>query len=133
MIEPQPNPAQDSFPEQDKDVRMWAMFCHLAGLAGFLPIIPLLGSVLGPLIVWLVKKEQSPFIEEQGKEALNFQITMCIYLAISAVFMLLPCLGILVILLVALTDIILSVIAAVRANDGHHYRYPSYLSIKFIR
>ncbi len=69
----------ESSPEIDKDSRMWAMFCHLGGIAGLLPIMPLFGSVILPLILWQVKKEQHTFIDEQGKEALNFQISILIY------------------------------------------------------
>ena len=56
---------------------MWAMFAHLAAFAGFFPAG--IGFVVGPLVVWLIKKEQYPFVDEQGKEAVNFQITMLIY------------------------------------------------------
>jgi len=119
--------------ENDKDARMWAMFCHLTGLAGFLPVIPLLGCIIGPLIVWLVKKEQFSFVDDQGREALNFQITMAIYFVASLILLLVPCFGFLLVSIVALTDIILCVVAAIKANDGYHYRYPSFLAIRFIK
>src|SRR5690242_11127927 len=70
--------AMEGQPTLSSDERNWAMFCHLAGLAGFLPVIPFLGNVIGPLVLWLVKREQYPFVDDQGKEALNFQITMLI-------------------------------------------------------
>lgn len=108
---------------------MWAMFCHLAALVG---------GVVGPLIVWLARRNQYPFVDEQGREALNFQITMLIYLAAAILltfvaFLLIPCLGIPLVLLLALTNLLLTVVAAVKANDGHHYRYPRYLIIRFIK
>ena len=59
----------------NKDERMWGMFCHLAALAGF--IIPF-GNIIGPLIVWQIKKEEFPFVEDQGKESLKFQISIFI-------------------------------------------------------
>ena len=60
----------------DESTRIWGMSCHLAALALFaLPF----GSILGPLIVWLIQKDKHPFIMEQGKEAVNFQISMVIY------------------------------------------------------
>ena len=54
----------------DKDSRMWGMLCHLAALAMFTGIP--LGNVIGPLVVWLIQKDKSPFVDEQGKEVLNF-------------------------------------------------------------
>ena len=118
--------------EADPKARMWAMLCHLAGLAWILPITPAFGSVLGPLIVWLIKKNDHPFVDEQGKEALNFQITMLIYGVVAAVLMLL-CIGFLLLLAVAIVDVVFTVIAAIKANDGYHYRYPYPLIIRYIK
>src|SRR5688572_10608492 len=61
-------------PTPTPDDRTWGMLAHLAALAGF--IVPVVGNIVGPLIVWLTKKEQQPFVDDQGKESLNFQITM---------------------------------------------------------
>ena len=66
--------------EINKDARMWGMICHLAGLGGVIPIVPAIGSIIGPLIVWQIKKDECPFVDEQGKEAVNFQISMLLYL-----------------------------------------------------
>ena len=118
--------------EGDKDARMWAMFCHLAALIGY-TILPGIGLIVGPLIVWLIKREQSAFVAEQGKEAVNFQITMLIYHVVSSILISVFCIGFVLISLVALTDIILCVVAAIKANDGYHYRYPPYLVIRFIK
>ena len=59
--------------ETNKDARMWAMICHLAALSGY---VSGLGFIVGPLIVWIIKKEEFPFVNEHGKEAVNFQISM---------------------------------------------------------
>jgi uncharacterized Tic20 family protein len=118
--------------EANPQARTWAMLCHLAGLAWILPITPAFGSVLGPLIVWLIKKNEYPFVDEQGKEALNFQITMLIYCAVAALLMLL-CIGFFLLLVVVIVEIVFTVIAAIKANDGHHYRYPYPLIIRFIK
>ncbi len=118
--------------EADPKARMWAMFCHLAGLAWILPITPAFGSVLGPLIVWLIKKNDYPFVDEQGKEALNFQITMLIYCAVAALLILL-CIGFLLLAVVIIVEVVFTVIAAVKANDGYHYRYPYPLIIRFVK
>ncbi|HZV47575.1 MAG TPA: DUF4870 domain-containing protein, partial [Thermodesulfovibrionales bacterium] len=61
----------------EQKVRNWGMLCHLGALAAFLGIP--LGHLLGPFIIWLIKKNDHPFIDEQGKESLNFQISMSIY------------------------------------------------------
>jgi len=115
-------PAEPQGQEIDRDARMWAMLCHLTGLVGF----------IGPLVVWLIKKEDSPFVDEQGKEALNFQLTMLIY-GIVAGLLSLVCIGIILAIALSITALILLIIAGIKANDGHHYRYPPYLIIRFIK
>ena len=121
--------------EINKDARMWAMWCHLGGLAGLLPIVPALGSIIAPLIIWQIKKEEHPFVDEQGKEAVNFQISMILYALAGSLACLITCIGIVlipvVIAVVGVTDLIFLLIAAVKANSGEHYRYP--LSIRFIK
>jgi len=110
--------AQDELDE--KQERMWGMLCHLSAFAGLL--IPL-GSILGPLIVWLVKKDEFAFVDDQGKESLNFQITMAIALAVSAVLTLIA-IGFVLMALVGVYEIVMVIIASVRANGGERYRYP---------
>jgi len=115
--------------EVSKDARMWAMFCHLAGLAGFIvPVI--ISGIIAPLIVWQIKKDDYPFVDEQGKEAVNFQISMLIYALIAGALI---CVGIGIFLLpvVGVFDLVFLLIAAVKANNGEHYRYP--LTIRFIK
>jgi uncharacterized Tic20 family protein len=118
--------------ETNRDARMWAMFCHLAGFAFLLPIAPLIGSVIGPLIVWLIKKDQYPFVNEQGKEAVNFQITMLIYGLVAGLTIFI-CIGFVLLPAVAVVDIVFIIIAAIKVNDGYHYRYPWPLIIRFIK
>jgi len=115
--------------EINRDARMWAMFCHLAGLAGYL--IPAIGNIIGPLIVWLVKREEDPFIDGQGKEAVNFQISMTIYALISAALIPLFCIGGFLLIAVGIVDLILLIVAAIKANNGEPYRYP--IAIRFIK
>src|SRR5262245_9347977 len=114
MFAPPPAPVV----EVPKDARTWGMLCHLCALAGFL--VPL-GTFLGPLIIWLIKKSEYQFADDQGKESLNFQISMLI-LAI----VLLPtiCIGVGVVLLplVGVVDLIFVIIASIKANDGVWYR-----------
>lgn len=104
----------------DKDERMWGMLCHLSALSGL--IIPF-GNLIGPLVVYTLKKDEYAFVEDQGKESLNFQISVLIYLMISGIAVLLL-VGIFFLLFVPFIAIILTVLAAVRANDGEYYRYP---------
>jgi len=114
--------------EINKDARMWAMFCHLAGLAGL--IIPVVGNIVAPLVIWQIKKDELPFADEQGKGAVNFQISMSIYMA-AAGLLCFACVGFFLLPAVVIVDLIFLLIAAVKANNGYHYRYP--LTIRFIK
>jgi len=114
--------------EINKDARQWAMFCHLAGLAGLL--IPVIGNIVAPLIIWQIKKDEHPFVDEQGKGAVNFQISMSIYMA-AAGLLCFACVGFFLLPAVVIVDLIFLLIAAVKANNGEHYRYP--LTIRFIK
>ena len=112
--------------ETDKDARTWGMLCHLAALAGY--VIPF-GNIIGPLIVWQVKKDSHPYVDTQGKAALNFQISLTIY-AIIAAMLIFAVIGIVLLPLVGLFGIIMVIIASVKANNGEGFSYP--LSITFI-
>lgn len=100
--------------------RTWGMASHLSSLAGF--VIPF-GNVVGPLVVWLVKRESSAFVDEQGKESLNFEISIAIGFAISVVLMIVG-IGFLTLFALAILQVILAIMAAMAANSGTHYRYP---------
>jgi uncharacterized Tic20 family protein len=113
--------------EQNPDARMWGMFCHLAGLFGY--IFPVVGNIVGPLVFWQLKKDD-PFVDDQGKEALNFQISMTIYAFVSVILMFL-CIGIFLLIAVGIVNLVFLLIAAVKANDGQRYRYP--IAIRFIK
>lgn len=125
-----PNAADQGDRETNKDARMWAMLCHLAGLAGL--VVPAIGCVIGPLVVWLIKKEEFPFVDEQGKEALNFQITMLIYGTVAGLLCFV-CIGLILAMALGITYLVLLIIAAIKANDGYHYRYPKYLIFRLIK
>ena len=103
----------------DRDSRQWGMIAHLSALVGF--IIPF-GNVIGPLVVWQMKKEM-PFVEDQAKEALNFQITVSIAVAVCFLLFIIV-IGMLLLPLVGIGALVLSVIAGIKANDGEAYRYP---------
>jgi len=131
----QPESAQQSqiSEEISKDARQWAMFCHLAGLAGY--IMPLLGNIVVPLVLWQVKKDEHTFVDEQGKEAVNFQISMSLYAIAGTILCLITCIGAVLIpvvgIAVGIADLVFLLIAAVKANNGQSYRYP--LTIRFIK
>jgi len=107
--------------------RTWALIAHLSALGGF--IVPF-GHIIGPLVVWLIKKDESPFVDDQGKEAINFQISMTLY-AIIAAILILVVIGIFLLIGIGILDIVLVIIAAVKANAGEKFHYP--LTIRFIR
>jgi len=123
---PNPPPAASPSPPGTSDERMWAMFAHLSALIGF--VIPF-GSILGPLIIWQIKKNEYPLVDDQGKEALNFQITMAIAFVVSLVLMVVL-IGFLLIWVVGLFDLVMIVIASIKANNGERYRYP--LTIRLV-
>ena len=110
-----------------QDEKTAAMLCHLTALAGI--IIPF-GNLLGPLIVWLVKRDESPLVDREGKESLNFQISMTIYAIISALSIVVF-IGIPLLVVVGLVDLIFTIIAAVKTSNGETYTYP--LTIRFLR
>jgi hypothetical protein len=109
----------------DANARQWAMIAHLSALAGL--VIGL--NWLGPLIVYLVKKDEHPFIADQSREALNFNLSVFIYIIVSAVLILLV-VGIFLLPVVAVAWLVLTIIAAMRANNGEQYRYP--LTIRMV-
>ena len=111
----------------DKDARNWAMMSHLSALAGY--FIPL-GNILAPLIIWAVKKDESSVVEEQAKEAMNFQLTMTIaYLA--ACVLIFVVIGIFILIFLAVYALVMMIIAAIKTNDGENFRYP--YTIRFIK
>lgn len=108
--------------------KMWGMFCHLASFAEF--VFPIAGNIIGPLIVYLLKKDEYASVVEHGKESLNFQISCTIYAAVITASGLLVCFLWLLLAPIAVMQIVLVVIACLEANKGNQYRYP--LTIRFI-
>jgi uncharacterized Tic20 family protein len=104
-----------------KEEQNWAMICHLAALAGF--VVPF-GNLLGPLIVWLLKRAEMPLVDVHGKESLNFQITVSIAAVVSwmLVFVLV---GFVLLAIVAIGALVLTIMAAIKVSNGQlDYRYP---------
>jgi uncharacterized Tic20 family protein len=143
--------------EENKDARNWAVLCHLSALL-WLVGVPF-GNILGPLIVWLIKKNDYPFVDDQGKEALNFHISLTIYLIgamilfvlfgvsmlplfwpfhhgfwdfwnpLAMPFFLIP--GIALVIGIFVLGVVFAIVAAVKASDGVAYRYP--ITLRLIR
>ena len=107
-------------PAPSREVRQWAMFCHLSALLGIW--VPF-GSLIGPLILWQMKREMDPFVDDQRKEALNFQISVAIASAICLLLMVVV-IGFFLFGLLAIGALVLTIIAGVKANEGQVYRYP---------
>lgn len=106
---------------------MWNMLCHLSCLSGL--IVPF-GNILGPLLIWQIKKNEFPSVEVHGKAALNFQITVLIAVVASAMVAFVLsffCIGWLLVpipMLIGLAGLVFAVIAGIKANDGLDYEYP---------
>lgn len=107
--------------ELNRDARNWAMLCHLSGFALYL--LPPYGQIAAPLLIWLLKREASAFIDEQGREAVNFQISITLYFFLSGL-LIVVLVGFPLMLLLMMSHAILMVIAAIRASEGADYRYP---------
>lgn len=132
---PPPPPTAGS---PSKEERQWAMFAHLSALVGGLltSAIGGWGFFIGPLVIWLMKKDEMPFAGDQAKEALNFNIT------VSAIFVILLVLTFLslglgailtlpIMLVVGIGALVLIIMAAIKANEGVAYRYP--LTVRLIK
>ncbi|MBN1322470.1 MAG: DUF4870 domain-containing protein [Methanotrichaceae archaeon] len=144
--------------ETDSSARNWAALCHASALVFFLGVP--LGNVLGPLVVWLFRRNDHPYVDSQGKEALNFQISFTVYIMASILLMgmlglsfipffwpfqpsrhmwafwdvmamPLAFLSFIVLMMgLILLDLVLTIMAAYKASNGEDYRYP--LSIRLV-
>jgi uncharacterized Tic20 family protein len=125
---PPPKPSVETG-DIDRDSRTWALMAHLSGiLAGVLTGFLL--SFVGPLIVWLVKREGSAFVNDQGKEALNFQLTLLIGIGIAYAITIVSCgIAFPILLLPIIFQVVFGIIAAIKSNNGEYYRYP--VNIRF--
>ena len=103
------------------------MLCHLGGLATYIGIP--LGNILVPLIIWLLKRNSDPAVNVEGREALNFNISVTVY-AVIAGLMCYILIGFVVLPLVLITHIVLVIRAALKANKGESVHYP--FTLRFI-
>lgn len=107
--------------------KQWVIFCHAGGLAGL--IIPF-GNIIVPAIIWSMKKEESAWIDDQGKESLNFQISMMIYIFIAGLLSIIL-IGLPILIILGVADLALIIVAIIKADKGESYRYP--LTIRLIQ
>lgn len=121
-------PIPESRPLVTAEEKTWGMLTHLSAFAQF--IIPTFGMIIGPLVIWLIKKDTMPFINDQGREVLNFNISVAIYFIISGALVLVM-VGFVLLPLIALFWIVFTIIGAIKANEGVAYRYP--LTIRFLK
>ena len=113
-------------PDVSDEERTWGVLAHAGGFAGL--VVPF-GNVLAPLVVWLAKKDESRFLDENGVRALNFQLTWSIILLVTALSVLIA-VGVVLFPLAILAWLILTVLGTVKASEGEVYDYP--LTIHFV-
>ena len=132
-----PPPVQTSGLSSEE--RQWAMFAHLSALVGGILTTGWAGSLgcfIGPLIIWMVKKDTMPFVDDQGKEALNFNITVgLIFLALLLLSIVTLGIGLIIAvpgwIIVGIAWLVFTIIAGIKANEGVAYRYP--LTLRLIK
>ena len=135
-INPAPTGAGSSISAEE---RQWAMFAHLSALAGGILTAGWAGSIgcfVGPLIVWMMKRETMPFVDDQAKEALNFNITVgIVFLALLLISILTLGIGLIIAIpgwiIVGIAWLVLTIIASMKANQGERYRYP--LTLRLVK
>jgi len=120
---PQSSDPPLSISASEKENRNWALIAHLSSLSSFVGI----PGFIGPLVVWLIKKDELPFAAAQAKEALNFQITLLIY-CIICVVLLMTVIGALIaipgFIALVIIELVFTILATIKAGEGEAYRYP---------
>ncbi len=114
-------------PLTSSDLRTWCVLAHASALLGF--FFPWAGHILAPLILWLIKRGDSPEIDAHGKESINFQLSMLIYSLISGILCLVL-VGFVLLAILHILNVVFVIIASIRASEGKFYRYP--FTIRFL-
>jgi uncharacterized Tic20 family protein len=120
---PPPAPASST----SSEVRTWSVLCHASALLGL--FFHFFGHLLGPLIVWLIKRDASAEIDANGKESLNFQISMLIYDIVAGILCIVL-IGIPILIALWVLNTVFVIIASVKTSNGEFYRYP--FTIRFL-
>jgi hypothetical protein len=118
----------DEKQNEESQERIWGMLCHLTALLGLIGIP--FGNILGPLFVWLYRRKANAFADMQGKESLNFQITMTILVLVAALMIYMK-IGMMIIFVLAAINVVLVLIASIQAYRGQTYHYP--FQIRFLK
>jgi uncharacterized protein len=103
-----------------REERQWAMLCHMSAMLMYITVI---GGFIAPLVIWLLKRDEMPFVADQGRETLNFQITTLLALVVGGCLAIVL-IGFVIIGVVLLFHFIVTIIAAVKTSEGVVYRYP---------
>jgi uncharacterized Tic20 family protein len=111
-----------------RKAQTWGMLCHLTALSMFIGVP--FGNLIGPLVVWFIKKNEYPLVDEQGKESLNFQLSMTIYSIIAGLLCFIF-IGFVLLAVLVIVDLILVIKASVRTSNGQEYLYP--FTIRFLK
>jgi uncharacterized Tic20 family protein len=120
-METTPPPPPTPTPSTSSEVRTWSVLAHATALAGF--FVPWAGHIVGPLVVWLAKRTDSPEIDAHGKESINFQLSMLIYNVIAGILCLVL-IGIPILILLHILNVVFVIVASIQASEGKLYRYP---------
>ena len=136
-INPAPTGAESGAVSAEE--RQWAMFAHLSALIGGIVTAGWAGSLgcfVGPLVIWMMKKDTMPFVDDQAKEALNFNISVAIVFFVLFVLTLVTLgigalLTVPLMILVGIAWLVFTIIAAMKANNGERYRYP--LTLRLVK
>jgi uncharacterized Tic20 family protein len=116
--------------EASAEEKNWAMISHIAAFVALVPLVPVIGMVLGPLVVWLLKKEEMPLVAQNGVEALNFNISMFIAYCVAFVLCFIL-IGIPILVGLIIFHFIVTILAAIKASEGGVYKYP--FSMKLVK
>ena len=114
-------------PDVTDDDRIWATFIHVGAFGGL--VLPL-ASILVPLIIWLAKRQNSPFIDDHGKESVNFQISLVIWYVVAGILVPVCGIGFLGLIALSIMALVTMILNGIRANRGEYVRYP--MTIRFL-
>ena len=115
-------PVVESSTTLKQDEKSWGMYVHLAALAGL--VIPG-GNLIGPLVVWMIKKDEMPFVDRHGKEEVNFQLNILILALLTLPIVIITFgIGIFLPVAVGIIGAVMPVVAGMKANNGEEYQYP---------
>ncbi len=120
-----PPPSEPQFPVLASNDRLWSVLCHLSYFFGFALI-----SFIFPLVVYLVMRDDSPYVTHHAREALNFHLSLLVYI-VCCIPLCFIVVGIPLLVAIGLTGLVCSIVAAVKAGKGMYYQYP--ITIRFVR